>query len=277
MDDRRWAIAANISLLFDELPLLERPAAAAAAGFDGVEAWWPFTTASPSARDIEPFLAAIEQAGIPLIALNFAAGDMAAGERGLLADPRRTADFRSSVEAAVYIATATGCRRFNALYGNHEHGLPHKQQHEHAAGNLAWAADRVRAVGGMILVEAVNVVENPSYLLPRAADAAHVVESARNAGHQNVGLLADVYHWALAGDDPGQLLRRYAALVSHVQVADAPGRHEPGTGSIRFAQVWQALHEIEYGGLVAAEYRPEGVTAHGLSWMNWLTKEAAAQ
>jgi hydroxypyruvate isomerase len=277
MGDRRWAIAANISLLFGELPLLERPAAAAAAGFDGVEAWWPFQRASPSARDIESFLAAIEQAGIPLIALNFAAGDMAAGERGLLADPQRTADFRSSVEVAVHIATATGCQRFNALYGNHEHDLPREQQHEHAARNLTWASDRVRAVGGMILVEAVNAVENPLYLLPRAADAARVVESARNAGHDNVGLLADIYHWALAGDNPGQLLRRYAALVSHVQIADVPGRHEPGTGSINFAEVWQALDEIEYRGLVAAEYRPKGATAHGLSWLNWLTQKATAQ
>jgi hydroxypyruvate isomerase len=267
MPASRWPIAANISLLFHELPLTQRPAAAAREGFSAVEMWWPFASAEPAGSEIDELVAAVEDAGIPLVALNFAAGNMGRGDRGLLNDPAKTAQLRASVEIAVLIGERTGCRLFNALYGNQLHGVGRAQQHDQAANNLAYAARAVRKVDGTVLVESLNAAENPRYLLPRPADAAQVVLTARASGRANVALLADVYHWAAAGDDPVGALGAYAPLLGHLQVADYPGRHEPGTGEVNFEAVYTELQRQGYRGAVAAEYRPTARTEDGLGWM----------
>jgi len=263
----RWPIAANISLLFTELPLTKRPAAAAREGFLAVEMWWPFASAEPTSSEIDDLVAAVEAGGVPLVALNFAAGNMAAGERGLLNDPARAAQLRASVETAVLIGERTGCRLFNALYGNRLDDVGSAQQHDQATSNLAYAATAAGRIGGTVLVESLNAVENPTYLLPHPADAALVVRTARASGHPNVALLADVYHWAAGGDDPAAALDAYAPLIGHVQVADHPGRHEPGTGEVNFEAVYARLQRHGYRGVVAAEYRPAGRTEGGLDWI----------
>ena len=263
----RWPIAANISLLFTELPLTKRPAAAAREGFLAVEMWWPFASAEPTSSEIDDLVAAVEAGGVPLVALNFAAGNMAAGERGLLNDPARAAQLRASVETAVLIGERTGCRLFNALYGNRLDDVGSAQQHDQATSNLAYAATAAGRIGGTVLVESLNAVENPTYLLPHPADAALVVRTARASGHPNVALLADVYHWAAGGDDPAAALDAYAPLIGHVQVADHPGRHEPGTGEVNFAAVYARLQRHGYRGVVAAEYRPADRTEGGLDWI----------
>ncbi len=275
MDTSDWLTAANISLLFTEHPLLERPAAAARAGFEAVEMWWPFATAAPTRDDVETLVDAITAAGVRLVALNFPAGDMTAGDRGLLSDPVRAAAFRAGVAGAVEVAGRTGCRLFNALYGNAVDGIDVAAQHHQAATNLAFAAMAVDRIGGCVLVEAVNTRENPRYLLPNAEDAARVVSTARASGHSNVALLADVYHWAASGADPVRTLEDHAGLIGHVQIADCPGRHEPGTGSVDFAGVREALHRIGYRGAVAAEYRPAGRTEDGLGWFLAATARTA--
>ena len=267
MPTSRWPIAANISLLFHELPLTQRPAAAAREGFSAVEMWWPFASAEPASSEIDELVAAVEDAGVPLVALNFAAGNMAAGDRGLLNDPAKAAQLRASVEIAVLIGERTGCRLFNALYGNQLDGVSSAQQHNQAASNLAYAARAAEKVAGTILVESLNVAENPGYLLPRPADAAQVVRTARASGHPNVALLADVYHWAAAGDDLAAALDTYALLIGHVQVADYPGRHEPGTGEVDFEAIYAGLGRHGYRGVVAAEYRPAARTEEGLGWI----------
>ena len=267
MPTSRWPIAANISLLFHELPLSERPAAAAREGFSAVEMWWPFASAKPASSEIDDLVAAVEDADIPLVALNFAAGNLAAGDRGLLNDRAKAAQFRASVELAVLIGERTGCRLFNALYGNRLDGVSSAQQHDQAASNLAYAAWAADKVGGTVLVESLNVIENPRYLLPRPADAARVVFTARASGHPNVALLADVYHWAADGDDPAAALDAYAPVIGHIQVADYPGRHEPGTGEINFEAIYAALQRNGFRGIVAAEYRPAARTEDGLGWI----------
>ncbi len=267
MPTSRWPIAANISLLFHELPLSERPAAAAREGFSAVEMWWPFASAKPASSEIDDLVAAVEDADIPLVALNFAAGNLAAGDRGLLNDRAKAAQFRASVELAVLIGERTGCRLFNALYGNRLDGVSSAQQHDQAASNLAYAAWAADKVGGTVLVESLNVIENPRYLLPRPADAARVVLTARASGHPNVALLADVYHWAADGDDPAAALDAYAPVIGHIQVADYPGRHEPGTGEINFEAIYAALQRNGFRGIVAAEYRPAARTEDGLGWI----------
>jgi hydroxypyruvate isomerase len=267
MPTSRWPIAANISLLFHELPLTQRPAAAAREGFSAVEMWWPFASVEPASSEIDELVASIEDAGIPLVALNFAAGNMAAGDRGLLNDPAKTAQLRASVEIAVLIGERTGCRLFNALYGNQLDGVRSAQQHDQAASNLAYAARAAGKVDGTVLLESLNAAENPRYLLPRPADAAQVVFTARASGHPNVALLADIYHWAAGGDDPVAALDAYAPLLGHLQVADCPGRHEPGTGEINFEAIYAELQRHGYRGAVAAEYRPAARTEDGLGWI----------
>jgi len=267
MPTSRWPIAANISLLFRELPFSRRPAAAAREGFSAVEMWWPFASAEPARSEIDELVAAVEDANIPLVALNFAAGNLAAGDRGLLNDPAKAAQLRASVEIAVLIGERTGCRLFNALYGNRLDGVSSAQQHDQAASNLGYAARAAEKVGGTVLVEMLNARENPRYLLSRPEDAAQVVLTSRATGHPNVALLADVYHWAAGGTDPAAAIDAYAPLIGHLQVADHPGRHEPGSGEVNFEAVYAALQRHGYRGIVAAEYRPAARTEDGLGWI----------
>ena len=159
----------NCSILFTELPLLERPAAARAAGFDAVEFWWPFAEAMPSDRDADAFVAAVQDAGVQLAGLNFFAGDMPGGDRGLVSWPARSAEFRDNIDATVGIGERLGCQAFNALYGNRIDGVTAEQQDEVGAENLALAARAAARIGGTVLIEPVSGA--PAYPLLTAADA----------------------------------------------------------------------------------------------------------
>jgi hydroxypyruvate isomerase len=257
-------LAVNCSILFQELPLLERPAAAKAAGFDAVEFWWPFgTNAAPSDRDVDAFVAAIESAGVALIGLNFAAGDMPGGDRGLVSWPGRQAEFRDSVAVAAGIAERLGTRAFNALYGNRVDGADPAAQDELGTANLVWAARQVAPLGAVVLLEPVSGA--PRYPLLRGGDVVAVIERVESAGAENVRLLADLYHLAVNGDDTAATIARHGALIGHVQVADAPGRHRPGTGEVDLAGQLAAIVAAGYRGHVALEYVPEGPTVEDLS------------
>src|SRR3954464_10578747 len=153
----------NLSILFTELPLLERPAAAAAAGFDAVELWWPFAEPAPPDRELDALHHALDDAGVALVGLNFDAGDMAAGERGLLSRPAGSARFRENIEVAVGFAAATGCTVLNALYGNRDVRAGEAAQRELAVQNLVLAARAAARVGATVVIEALNSVENPDY------------------------------------------------------------------------------------------------------------------
>lgn len=159
--------AVNLSILFTELPLLDRPAAAAAAGFDAVELWWPFPEPVPAAADVDALVGALDAAGVRLVAMNFAAGDVAAGERGWLSQPANSARFRDNVDAMVRIASRTGCRLFNALYGKRVPGVDPAEQDSLAVENLAFAARTVSDLGGIVLVEPQTRADNVGYPLPR--------------------------------------------------------------------------------------------------------------
>ncbi|GGV13403.1 hydroxypyruvate isomerase [Actinomadura cremea] len=263
---RDWAV--NCSILFTELPPLERPAAAGAAGFGAVEFWWPWPGEPvPPAADVDAFCAAIEEAGVRLTGLNFYAGDMPAGERGVLSDPTRAAGFRESVAVLVRIAERTGVRSFNALYGQRRDGLAASEQDRVATGNLVFAARAVGALGGTVLIEPLARGLNGAYPLETAADAMAVVRRVRAAGAANVKLLFDAFHLTVNGDDLEKAAREHAADIGHVQIADAPGRGRPGTGEIDFAGLFGVLDAIGYGGRIALEYRPDGPTEREFAWM----------
>ena len=262
------AFAANLSILFPDLPPLQRPAAAAAAGFGAVESWWPFATATPAPAEVDAFVAALEGAGVQLVALNLLAGDMAAGERGLVSVPGRGAEFQASLRALVGIAERTGCRAFNALYGQRVAGVDPAAQDRLAVENLAAAAAAVAPLGGVVLVEPLTRGENGAYPLCTAADAVGVVRRVRaQAGAANLRWLADLYHLASNGEELAVVLPRHADEIGHVQVADVPGRHQPGTGSLDIEGLLALLASSGYRGFVGLEYRPLGPSERCFDWL----------
>jgi hydroxypyruvate isomerase len=243
----------NISILLTDLPLLQRPAAVAAAGFGAVELWWPFEAVVPADREVDALVAAVSDAGVRLTGLNFAGGDMAAGERGLLSSPSRSAEFRDNVDVVAGIGERLGCRVFNALYGNREDGVDPRAQDDLAAENLALAARAVGRAGGTVVVEPLSGVDR--YPLRTAADAVAVLDRVEAA---NTGLLADLYHLAANGDDVDAAITTYADCVRHVQVADVPGRGQPGTGGAPLPRWLAALARAGYDGWVGLEYKATG-------------------
>jgi hydroxypyruvate isomerase len=257
----------NLSMLFTELPLLDRPAAAAAAGFTGVEFWWPFAEAVPSDREVDRFVSAVTDAGVALVGLNFFAGDMPGGDRGLVSWPARSAEFRDNIDVTVGIGERLGCRAFNALYGNRVEGVHAKEQDDLAVENLAEAGRAAARIGGTVLVEPVSGA--PRYPLRTSADAVRVIDRvAEDAGVRNLGFLCDLYHLAVNGDDLDDVVARNAGRVAHVQIADAPGRGEPGTGELDLDRHLAALHEHGYPGWVGLEYKPSaGDTLAALAWL----------
>lgn len=256
--------AVNCSLLFTELPLLQRPAAAKAAGFDAVEFWWPFEEAVPPRAQVDAFIEAVRDADVRLVALNFFGGDPSLGERGVLCVPGRADEFRANVAVVARIGRALGCAAFNAAYGNRMEGVTAAEQDALAVDQLAHAAGVVGEFGGVVLVEALSGV--PDYPLRRAADVIDVLDRVTaQSGVTNLGLLCDLYHLAVNGDDLDAVIGRLAARIAHVQIADAPGRGEPGTGEIPLARLLAALNAQGYDGWVSLECVPSGSTAGALA------------
>ncbi len=252
-------LAANCSLLFKEVDLLERPAAARAAGFEAVEFWWPWAVAVPTDAEVDAFVRAVQDAGVALIGLNFFAGDMPGGDRGLVSWTGREDEFAANVGVVVEIGRRLGCRAFNALYGNRIDGVDPAEQDATAVANLRLAAQAVAAIDGTVLLEPVSGAA--AYPLKTAAD---VFEVLAKLDEPNVGFLCDLYHLAANGDDPDAVLDAYGDRIAHVQIADAPGRHEPGTGDLDLPRLLGRIAERGYGGWVAAEYVPATTTAAGL-------------
>lgn len=266
----------NLSMLFTELPLLQRPAAAKEAGFDAVEFWWPFSSAVPADSQVDEFVAAVDEAGVQLIGLNFFAGDMPGGDRGLVSWPARSAEFRDNIDVTVGIGERLGCRAFNALYGNRTDESTPVAQDEVAAENLALAARAAARIDGIVLVEPVSGA--PRYPLLTAADVIRVIDRVEAAsGVGNVKFLCDLYHLDVNGDDVAAAIEAYADRVGHVQIADSPGRGEPGTGTLDIDGHLAALAAHGYRGYVALEYKPTAGTLEGLSWLPSAARSSATR
>jgi hydroxypyruvate isomerase len=262
--DLRYEV--NLSILFTELPLLQRPDAARQAGFDAVEFWWPWPVAVPPDRDVERFAAAVTDAGVALVGLNFFAGDMPGGDRGLVSWPARSSEFRDNVEVTVGLGERLGCRAFNALYGNRVDDATPEQQDGLGATNLAYAAEAARRIGGTVLVEPLSGA--PRYPLRTAADAFRLIDrAAEETGVANLRLLLDLYHLAANGEDLDAAIESAAGRIGHVQIADFPGRHEPGTGGLDLRRYLDKIAATGYDGWVGLEYRPSGVSAESFDWL----------
>lgn len=259
------AYTVNCSILLTDIPLLDRPRAARDAGFDAVEFWWPFPKSTPTDREIDAFIRAIRDAGVHLTGLNFAAGDMPGGERGILSTPARTSEFRDNVDIAVGIAKALGTKAFNALYGNRVQGLSALDQDATAISNLGFAAEAAASIDAVVLVEPVSGA--PAYPLKTAAEAVAVIERVHaECGVSNVRLLADLYHLHVNGDDVSAAIDDHASRIGHVQIADSPGRGEPGTGDLELGNFLDQLTGHGYGGYVGLEYK--STRADTFDWLD---------
>lgn len=252
----------NLSLVFGDVPLGRRAEAARAAGFGAVESWWPFETAAPDDKSVEEFVRSLDDAGVRLVAFNFFAGDMAAGDRGLASWIGREREWRDSVDTALGIAERLGCRVFNALYGNRIEGQKPEAQDELALSNLDWAADAAARIGASLVIEPLSGV--PDYPLRTAADVLSVLD---NLGRDDVKLLFDLYHLATNGDDLDAVLDAHFDHVGHVQFADAPGRHQPGTGNLDFDWYLAKLEAAGYDGHIGLEYLPLGPVERCFDWL----------
>lgn len=258
--------AANCSLLFTEEPLLARPAAAKAEGFDAVEFWWPWPDQPvPRDRDIDAFVASVTEAGVSLIGLNFFAGDLAGPDCGVLSAPDRSSEFRDNIDVTIGIGEALGVPAFNALYGNRLEGVDPAEQDEIGTANLVAAAKAAASIGGTVLVEAVSGPK--PYPLRTAADVIAVLDRAEGAGAAGVGFLCDLFHLANNGDDVLQAITTVGSRIAHVQIADVPGRGQPGTGSLDIDGCLERLSAGGYDGFVALEYNPTGSTHDSLGWL----------
>jgi hydroxypyruvate isomerase len=257
---------ANCSLLFTEEPLRQRPAAAAAAGFTAIEFWWPWPDQPvPPDREVDQFVAAIQNAGVDLIGLNFFGGDLAGPDCGVLSIPARSAQFRDNVDVATGIGARLGVRGFNALYGNRVEGVPVAAQDELATENIALAAKAAAGIGAAVFIEPVSGPK--PYPLRTANDAVAVVDRARAAGAANVVFLCDLYHLASNGDDLDAAIAAHTGVTGHVQIADAPGRGEPGSGQLDLDRYLVALQDRGYRGWVSLEYKPTTSTEASLAWL----------
>ncbi|CAM5524403.1 TIM barrel protein [Streptomyces aurantiogriseus] len=267
--DQRFTV--NLSILFTELPLLERPAAAAAAGFTAVELWWPWVDSpAPERSGLDALKRAIEDAGVRLTGLNFYAGRLPGPDRGALSVPGEESErFRANIDVAAGFAEALGCGALNALYGNRVEGVDPAEQDALALENLVLAARAADRIGAVLLIEALNRTESPLYPLVSASAAVGVVDKVNRAtGLGNARFLMDLYHLSTNGEDLPSVIERYADRTGHVQIADTPGRGAPGTGSLPLADLLARLRKAGYEGRVGLEYKPgDRPSAEAFDWL----------
>lgn len=264
----------NLSILFTELPLLERPAAAAAAGFTAVELWWPWIeTPTPPQADLDALKKALDDAGTRLVGLNFYAGQLPGPDRGALSLPGEESDrFRANIDVAADFAASVGCTALNALYGNRVDGVDPQVQDALALENLVLAARAADRIGAVLLIEALNRPESPHYPLVSAEAAIDVVDRVNAAtGLGNAAFLLDIYHLSMNSLDAEALagvIDTYVAKTGHVQIADNPGRGAPGTGELPLQDLLDRLRKAGYEGWVGLEYKPgDRPSAESFAWL----------
>lgn len=250
--------SANLSFLFLDLPFLDRFAAAHACGFRGVEFHFPYELPVDEVAD------AARRAGVEVVLFNFPAGNWAAGERGIACLPERQAEFRAGVDKAAAWAEALGCPRVNCLAGLRPDGISEAVLRDTLIGNLRFAADLFGPAGREVLIEPLNSRDTPRFLVDRSAAAVSIMD---DADRPNLLLQYDIFHAQVMEGELALTLAKLLPRVGHIQFADNPGRHEPGTGEINFPFLFSHLDAIGYSGWVGAEYVPSGTSMASLGWM----------
>ncbi len=251
--------AANLTMLFNEVPFLARYDAAAAAGFQGVECLFPY---------VEPAAAIAERLaahGLAQALFNLPPGDWDAGERGIAALPDRVDEFRDSVDVALAYARKLRCPTLHVMAGLVPEGADRDAMHRTYVDNLRYAADVVADDGIDLCIEPLNDRDVPGYFLPRIDLAAEIVAEVERP---NVGLQFDVYHVQIMDGDLASRIERHMPMIRHVQIAGVPERHEPDTGEVAYPYLFELFDRLGYAGWVGCEYRPRGTTLAGLGWLD---------
>ena len=253
--------SANLSFLFADLPFYDRIDAAAANGFTGVEFAFPYE------YDAGKIVRRLRTAGLTQVLFNFPAGDFSAGERGFASDPSRVDEFKRGVGNAVRIARELDCRRINCLCGIAIPGLDPAVARTTLVANLRYAAQELAAIGGTVMIEPLNRIDTPNFLIGTSAEALALIDEA---AAPNVLLQYDVYHAQRAEGNVIATIRASIARIGHVQIGDSPGRNEPGTGELAYERILPVFDEIGYDGWIGLEYRQSRPAPQTFDWITSL-------
>ena len=255
--------AANLSMLFTEVPFLERFERAANAGFEAVEFLFPY------AHTVEEIKERLDATGLKIVLHNLPAGDWDAGERGIACDPKRVDEFRAGVAKAVTYAHALGVPQLNCLAGKAPAGVPDAVLRQTLVDNLRYAAAELKKAGLKLLVEPINTFDIPGFYLHGSAQTLSVLDQV---GFDNAHLQYDIYHMQRMEGELAATMQAHLPRIAHIQLADNPGRNEPGTGEINYAFLFAFLDRIGYTGWIGCEYKPAAATQAGLGWRQQLIK-----
>ena len=256
--------AANLTMLFGETPFLDRFAAAKAAGFSGVEYLFPYDYDKADLRE------QLDEHGLVQVLHNLPAGDWAAGERGIAILPDRVDEFRDGVARAISYAKALDCRQLNCLVGVAPRDVDPFEMNEVLVENLRFAADALARERIKLLVEPINTLDIPGFFLNKTEQAVQLIADVRSS---NLFIQYDIYHMQVMEGDIARSLQKHLPRIAHVQLADNPGRNEPGTGEINYPFLFRHLDTLGYRGWVGCEYKPRTTTVDGLGWHAALTLE----
>ncbi|GLK70554.1 hydroxypyruvate isomerase [Ancylobacter dichloromethanicus] len=253
--------AANLTMLFNEVPFLDRFEKAAAAGFTGVEYLFPYDF------PVEELVARLKANNLKQVLHNLPAGNWGGGERGIAIFPDRVDEFRAGVDKAIDYATALGCPQVNILAGIVPAGADREVLHNTFVNNLKFAAPKIKEAGLKLLIEPINTRDIPGFFLNYTKQAKAIIEEV---GSDNLFIQYDIYHMQIMEGDLARTIEANLAAIAHVQLADNPGRNEPGTGEINYPFLFRHLDAIGYEGWVGCEYKPKGETGAGLGWLKEL-------
>ncbi len=250
--------AANLTMLFNEAPLLERFDKAAATGFSAVELQFPYDFG------VEQLQTALKRSRLQLVLHNLPAGDWADGERGIACHPDRVAEFRAGVDQAIAYARALGVGQLNCLAGIKPANVSDADARRTLVDNLKFAAPKLKDAGIRLLIEPINTFDIPGFFLNRTRQALDIIAAA---GSGNLYLQYDIYHMQRMEGELTKTIEKNLAQIAHLQLADNPGRNEPGTGEINYPFLFASLDRIGYAGWIGCEYRPATTTVAGLGWV----------
>ncbi|WP_399685869.1 hydroxypyruvate isomerase [Xenophilus sp.] len=254
--------AANLTMLFTELPFMQRFEAAARAGFEAVEYLFPYPF------DRNELAAALKANGLAQVLHNLPAGDWDAGERGIACHPGRVSEFREGVARAIEYATTLECPQLNCLVGKLPAGATNQDVQPTLVENLRFAARELEKAGLKLLVEPINTFDIPGFFLTRTDQALALLDEV---GSDNLRIQYDIYHAQRMEGELGNTLGKHLARIGHIQLADNPGRGEPGTGEINYPWLFRHIDAIGYTGWIGCEYKPRTTTTEGLGWLKTLT------
>ncbi len=250
--------AANLNMLYQEYPLLERIERAADAGFTGVEILYPY------GEDLDAIKSTLDNRGVALVLFNVPAGNVAAGDRGFANDPRRVDEYRAAVDLALSVQKILPAPRFNSIVGRRLSDIPISSQFETVKANLTYAATATETQGVTLCLEPLNAKDTPDFLVPTSTQMLALIEEI---GHPNLRLQYDFYHQQRMEGNLIAFFADHIGQIGHIQIADSPDRHEPGTGEINFDYVFDQIDALGYEGWVSLEYTPSSTTEASLGWL----------